>query len=288
MIKNIFTAVCVLVMSLSSAQNILAGKVTDHENNSGLPYVNIGIIGKRAGTISDKNGNYTLRLTDEISESDEVVFSHIGYKTARHKVSFLRKANAIVLEPDTNIIEEVAIKIDRKKTKKKKLGRRNIGLDMTHFPFFINNEHIVVDDLLSKETGMFIKIKNDSWVTGLNFKISSNQFKKLKFRINFYKIEKGLPTELLFANKNMLFDINEGYRGWFNVDLKDYDIYLEESTEVAVTIQWLESEKMEENSKLFMIPVSMVGGTQYVRDKAMDKWQKHKRALSFYLDTIEN
>lgn len=288
MIKNLLTAVCVSVMSSTYAQNVLVGKVTEQENNLGLPYVNIGISDKSVGTVSDSNGNYTLKLTDEIKESDEVVFSHIGYKTTEHTVSSLRKTNNVTLEPDENIIDEVVINVKNKKPKEKKLGRKNIGLDLTFFGFYSDYEHDVVNDALSKETGILVKVKNNSLATALNFKIFSNQYKHLKFRVNFYKIEKGLPTELLFTNKNILFDISDSYKGWFKVDLTDYDIYLDESLgEIAVTIQWLESEKMEENSKFFSIPVSMVGGTQYVRNKAMDSWKKHKQALSFYLDVTE-
>lgn len=164
-----------------------------------------------------------------------------------------------------------------------------MGLDLTHFSFYSSYEHDVVDDALSKETGMLFKLKKDCWINSLNFKISSNEYKHLKFRINFYKIENGVPGEQLFAAKNIIFKVDNSYTGWFNVDVRDYDIFLEkELGEIAVTTQWLESEKNNNKSKFLSIPISLTGGTQFVRNKTMDRWQKNKQSLSFYVDVVES
>ena len=197
-----------------------------------------------------------------------------------------RRENYLVKEQE-EILEEVVI--DLKKGKLQKLGKKNLGLDLTHFSFYSSYEHDVVDDALSKETGMLFKLKKDCWVNSLNFKISSNEYKHLKFRINFYKIEDGVPGEQLFAAKNIIFKVADNYTGWFNVDIRDYDIFLDkELDEVAVTIQWLESEKSNDKSKFLSIPVSLTGGSQFIRNKTMDRWQKNKQSLSFYVDVAES
>lgn len=92
-----------------------------------------------------------------------------------------------------------------------------------------------------------------------------------------------------FAAKNIIFKVDDNYTGWFNVDIRDYDIFLDkELDEVAVTIQWLESEKSNDKSKFLSIPVSLTGGSQFIRNKTMDRWQKNKQSLSFYVDVAES
>jgi hypothetical protein len=59
-------------------------------NQSGIPYVNIGIPAKAFGTISDEKGNFTLRITTE-QETDTVLITSIGYYPLVMSVSGLKK-----------------------------------------------------------------------------------------------------------------------------------------------------------------------------------------------------
>src|SRR5690606_37772729 len=144
-----------------------------------------------------------------------------------------------------------------------------------------------VDDRLSKERGMKLKIKRNCHIEDLNFNITSNDFTSLKFRVNLYKIEDGLPTDLLIE-KNIVFEVKDNYLGWFKVDLQPYEIYLDEDVEEdAVTIQWLESVKRDENSKYFSISTAASPlNTAYFREKAMDTWTTGGQSLSFYLNAM--
>jgi len=92
----------------------------------------------------------------------------------------------------------------------------------------------------------------------------------------------------LIVQENIIFEIKDNFLGWFKVDLEPYEIYLKEETEeVVVTIQWLESVKENEKSKYFAI--STAGSpthTAYFREKAMDNWDKGGQNLSFYLNAM--
>ncbi len=68
-----------------------------------------------------------------------------------------------------------------------------------------------VDDRLSKEIGMKFKLKKDCKINDLNFNINSNEFSSLKFRLNFYKIENGFPTILIFE-KDIVFEIKDEFK----------------------------------------------------------------------------
>lgn len=285
--KHILYLLCLFSFTFINAQQILTGKVIDDESQTGFPYVNIGIENKGVGTISNNDGTFTLKLNEQISDNDEVVFSHIGYESQRLKVTDLLKMNIITLKAEVNALDEVLISANKGKLKEKRLGRKSSGLiKVLFYGFYSNYEHDVVDDALGKETGMSFKIKEECKINKLNFYILTNQYKSLKFRVNFYEIEDGLPGNFLF-NKNILFEVKDGFTGWFQVDLEEYDLYLDKEIEdIAVTIQWVESEKMNTHSKYFNIPLSKsFNRTQYIRNKAMDSWNKQKTALSFYLDT---
>ncbi|MBU3024092.1 carboxypeptidase-like regulatory domain-containing protein [Zobellia galactanivorans] len=270
-----------------SQEKIISGKVLNFENNEPLSYVNIGIKNKTVGTVSNQNGLFNLSLNDKVTKNDTVVFSFIGYRTERYLISELNdKNNIILLQPEYTELDEVVVSSKKIKLKSKKIGRTSKGLGLTHMNFYSYYEKDV-DDRLSKERGMKLKIRRNCHIKDLNFKITSNDFTSLKFRVNFYKIEDGLPTELLIE-KNIVFEIKDNFLGWFKVDLKPYEIYLKEDIEdVAVTIQWLESVKKDEKSKYFSISTAASPlNIAYFREKAMDTWTTGGQSLSFYLNAM--
>ena len=105
--------------------------------------------------------------------------------------------------------------------------------------------------------------------------------------MNFYKIENGFPTALI-VEKDIVFEIKDEFKGWYSLDLKPYEIYLDKETEdIAITIQWVESKKANERSKYFGISTAMSATeTGFFREKAMDGWRKSGQSLSFYLNTM--
>jgi|GEM_PF-725019 len=284
--KSIFSIILLLIIPYSHAQNIV-GKVIDSETLVGIPYVNMGIKEKSVGTISNKDGAFVLKVNDQVSENEEVVFSHIGYESQVIKIADLLKKNTIVLETNVNDLDEVIVDADKRIVKKKTMGKKRANLvKALYYGFYSGYEHDVVDDALGKETGMHFNVKRDCKIEKLNFYIFGNQYKSLKFRVNFYEIENGLPGNSIF-NENIIFEVKDGVTGWFGVDLEEYNLYLDkELNEIAITIQWIESEKMNAQSKFFSILAALSSWrVQYIRNKSMDKWEKQKAALNFNIET---
>ncbi len=252
--KNFLSIIIGLISVIAySQQETLSGKVLNLENSEPLAYVNIGIKNKTVGTVSDKNGLFKLILNDKVTSKDTVVFSYVGFKTKKYLISELNKLiDAIVLQPKNVELDEVVLSTKKIKLKSKKIGRTSKGLGLMHSNFYTYNEK-GVDDRLSKEKGMKFKMRRNCHIKDLNFNITSNDFKSLKFRVNFYKIKDGLPTHLIIQ-ENIIFEIKDNFLGWFTVNLEPYEIYLAEKVEeIAVTIQWLESVKSNEKSKYFAI-----------------------------------
>ncbi len=124
-------------------------------------------------------------------------------------------------------MDEVVVKFT--KPKAKIFERNSKGFGLMHFNFYTSYEKDV-DNRLSKEIGMKFKLKKDCKINDLNFNVTSNEFSSLKFRLNIYKVENGLPTELI-SDKDIVFEIKDEFIGWFNLDLKHYNIYLDKDSE---------------------------------------------------------
>lgn len=270
-----------------SQDQFIKGNILNFESSEPLPYVNIGIVDKSVGTVSDKNGFFKLFLHKNVTSKDTIVVSHVGFKTDKFLVSDLNKLEEPVsLLPQNMELDEVVLNSKKIELKSKKIGRASKGLGLMHSNFYTAHEKSV-DDRLSKEKGMKFTVRRNCYIKDLNFNITSNDFKSLKFRVNFYKIKDGLPTDLIVF-ENIIFEIRDNYLGWYTVDLEQYDIFFNEKIEeVAVTIQWLESIKTNEKSKYFAISTSSSPAhTGYFREKVMDRWNKAGQNLSFYLNAM--
>lgn len=268
-----------------SEEKVIVGRVIDLSSGHPISFVNIGIALKGAGTISSEQGLFKLKLNSSINSTDTIYFSHVGYTTCKYLVNEMKDTlNTIQLVSNAVQLNEIVITPQKKRNKV--FGRNSRGLGLMHYNFYTAYEK-EVDDRLSKEIGIVIKPKGDCILEDFNIYISSNEFSSLKFRLNFYKIEDGKPTAIIIS-KEIIFEIRNQYKGWFNVDLTPYHIYLNKDMgEVAATIQWIQSKKAFESSKYFGISTS-VSPTEasFFREKSMDVWKKEKQALSFYFNSL--
>jgi TonB-linked SusC/RagA family outer membrane protein len=84
---------------------VITGKVTDKEEGTPLPGVNIYIKGTTIGTVTDIDGNYTLTVSDE---GQILVFSQMGMKTEQVTIGNQRVIN-MQLETDQIGLDEVVV-----------------------------------------------------------------------------------------------------------------------------------------------------------------------------------
>ncbi|MGF1534059.1 MAG: carboxypeptidase-like regulatory domain-containing protein [Bernardetiaceae bacterium] len=96
---------------LAMAQERIEGRVLDKATQSPLAYASIGIAGKRYGTVSNESGSFTFRLPPEVSPSDTLICSFIGYATFRIPLQDLPK-NPLTISLDAIdlILDEVVIR----------------------------------------------------------------------------------------------------------------------------------------------------------------------------------
>jgi len=265
--------------------NFVKGTLIDKITHKPLAYANIGIINTKYGTISDSSGIFNLKISSISKKNCLVSFAFIGYNTLELPLSSLDSINNLIeLSPSVNILPEVTIGL--KKFIPDIIGRNSIGFGLmsSNFYSYYDKEQ---NDRLSREMGMKFNIKNECKIEEFSFNIASNEYKSVKFRLNIYSIKNKIPNELLI-NENIIFTVENQFLGWFKLDLKPYNIYIDkENKDIAVTIQWIESVKINEKSKYFAISSSLATKENNIfREKGFDKWAFYKANLSFYIKTL--
>lgn len=266
-----------------NAQVKVRGKVIDSKTQTTLPFATVGIKNKGVGTVTDENGHFNFEISvDSIGKNDNLIISSIGYKQAEISVlEFNKGFQTITLNPAVIGLNEVIIK--PKKVKTKVFGRTGRSAIMS--TRMITERNHVSDDL-GKEIGTVLDIDKNCQLKDFNLYVIFNRFKLIKFRLNIYSVKNDLPDTLL-VNDNIIFDVQQGRQTWINVDLKKYNIYLNGTDKIAVTIQWLKSETGDDPKKSFNVAaVPSSSKSILFRDKSQSQWLKVAGNLSFNVTAV--
>lgn len=87
------------------AQKTITGKVTDANNGTTLPGVNVVVKGTTTGTVTDMNGAYSLKVA---ANAQTLVFSFIGYTTKEEAIG-TKTTIDISLAPSAELLDEVVL-----------------------------------------------------------------------------------------------------------------------------------------------------------------------------------
>lgn len=88
----------------------LKGKIINESTNESVAYTNIGLEGTFYGTASDAEGNFELKIPEELT-SKNIFFSAVGFKNIMFPVTelFNKEFNVIKLSPQSYDIENIDI-----------------------------------------------------------------------------------------------------------------------------------------------------------------------------------
>lgn len=118
-----------LIPFLSASQSLppkVEGTILDTTGEH-LAYVNVGIVNKPIGTVSNNNGRFTLNLK-EVSTDDTIKLSLAGYTPLKLAVKNLinnKPDQVFELEKQPILIEEV--NITHKRKRQLEIGRKTTG-----------------------------------------------------------------------------------------------------------------------------------------------------------------
>lgn len=102
---------CYLCSQASALGQAITSQVLDIKTGRPIPYVNIGIVGKSIGTVTDENGRFELTIHDAL-DNDTLRFSMVSYVSKSVVVSDIRSsgiAKSISMEERQIQLQEVVV-----------------------------------------------------------------------------------------------------------------------------------------------------------------------------------
>ena len=178
------------------------GRILSSETGSGVAYVNIGLIGKNLGTVSDQNGNFKIDLT-KANDNDSVRFSMIGYGSKTLTVSKLRgdSLKNIYLTPVNYNIEE--IKVTYHKPKNLRIGNPVETNDLRSG--FSNND-------LGSELGIKAFVKKKVVLKNVNLDVAVCTYDSVIYRLNIYQTDNQIDYRNILKEPIYIFILKRGYK----------------------------------------------------------------------------
>jgi hypothetical protein len=251
-----FIALFTAAALLSNAQTF-EGFVKDAKTLAPLSYVNVGIIGKGVGTVTDQQGRFKLSLSN--NDADSLRISMVGYTPQTFLVDNIKNGSlpkTTLLQPAVNQLKEV--KVDNHKWKQAILG--NTTKSKNSNAGFRSNQ-------LGNEIGTIIKIKRSpTFIKEFNAAISVAPLDSVKLRLNFYTVKDGLPDQLL-QHENIFVIVRKGQES-VKVNLEPYNIIVEDK--FCVTLETIQNAR----GHGLMFSASFFSGSVISRDASQDKWEK--------------
>lgn len=159
-------------------QNI-TGKIYNSVNKQPVEYVNIGIVGKNVGTVTDAKGQFSFYV-DPKYDKDTILFSVVGYKPLITTVYKLRKQieNNILLDEAIYKLSEVIIK-------PKIFKQRTLGVTTKYKKLAAGFK----DNLLGYECGILMRVKKTAFIKKVKINISYCSYDTIFYRLNIYKVQ---------------------------------------------------------------------------------------------------
>lgn len=246
------------LMGFNIQAQVITGILKDKNTSELLQYVNVGVVGKNIGTVSDEKGVFKINVP-AANDNDILKISMVGYDDLSYTVADFRKqiaTNSLVLmQHSNNQLKEVVIK--NKKLKEKILGNKTKSQGTT--VSFSSNK-------LGNEIGMMMKIKKSpTRLKTFTASLASKENYPVKMRLNFYSVKDGMPNESLLSENIIVTAPKENTK--LEVDLTDYGIVVED--DFFVTLEWIENAPggIAFSAALFASPF-------YARDTSQANWEK--------------
>jgi len=261
----------VLFSSIPVYSQSLKGKVLSTSTNAGIGFVNVVIVGKNIGTVSDEDGNFTIEHVN-LFDSDSLRFSIIGYESKNLSVLQFKEDSVKKVFLDLKIYKLLEVNVVHKKGRKPKeiiIGTPVVSNDLKSG--FENND-------LGSELGIKVHVKQPVLLKDLNLNVATCTFDSVTYRLNIYQsvnqIEyKNILTEPIYISfsKDKIMNV-------ISYDLRKYSIIVEGNILIALELY----KDLGEGSLLFH--TEFFTGFTFHRKTIEGNWTKSPGVIGMYLD----
>ena len=262
----LFLFAFLLCIPVLNAQYILQGRIIDALTKEPLPFVNVGVLKKELGTVSNEDGFFFLEVPDVFAK-ETLRFSMIGFDQRDFQVAdfeaILLSNNTLVLAEQTTFLEEVVLTAEKKWDTRVSGNATTSKLLITGF----------TSNQLGNEIALFVKVKKTpAYIEGIQFSVVENIYPEVRFRVNVYSSEYRFPDENIL--KENIFVTLKQSEGIISVDLKEYDILVDD--DVFISLEWIDEDLGSEG---LWFSAGVFGKSIYARSTSQAEWKK-QRGLS--------
>lgn len=218
------------LLVVSAAAQPITGRVTDARTGQPLPFVNIGVVGKALGTVSNEQGQYGLAFQESLA-NDTVRVSYLGYQPRLLTLRQLQAQPAVALTAAAVALAEVRVAGKAQFRRVHTLGNTSNGETSTNT--LSNND-------LGGQVGTVIKLsRRPTRLRNATFNIARTSQGVVTFRVNIYRLDAhGRPTDTKLLTRDIIVTA-PAVRGPLTVDLTPDQLILDENFFLAIEmLKW--------------------------------------------------
>lgn len=247
-------------------QNI-SGVVINENSKLPVEYVNIGIVRKNIGTVSDFYGKYNLPLDSQFDD-DTLLFSSIGYLPFSIKISDLKKGNnkTVFLKEKVYEIKEIIVT-------PRTFTPHTLGIT-THFKYFCAG---FKENLLGYELGAFMNVKKSAIIKMVKINIAACSYDSIFYRLNIYKVTGKMNFENILTNPVYINLPKDKVKEEIQIDLQDQHIVID--GDFLVTLEHVK----DLGSGYLYFCASLMDRTFY-RETSQGEWKTVPVGISISVD----
>ncbi len=250
-----------------------SGKVISGQTDSGLSYVNVLVLGKNIGTVTDESGNFTL-CSDNITDNDSLRFSAIGFKAVTVQVRSFREDTLknIYLDPRVYDLREVNVTYNKQKNKVIRLGS---VVDSNYLKSgFADND-------LGSELGIKLFVKKPVKLKNINLNVAVCTFDSVTYRLNVYETFNQISYRNILTEPIYLSFSGKETGEMITFDLSRYSIVIQGNVLISLELyKDLGKGKLLFNTEYFT-------GYTYHRKTSDGKWVGSPGVIGMFLNSHE-
>lgn len=260
----------VLAISLPVHSQSRKGKVLSSETNTGIGYVDIGVLGASIGTVTDASGDFTIVLDDKF-DNDSIRFSMIGYESKSFLVGHLKEEKMlnVYLTPKSYNLPE--IKVVYRRPREIKLGTE-VTTNTLRSGFSSND--------LGSELGIKVHTKGLVKLKDIKFNVAVCTFDSVTYRLNIYQRNNSTEYRNILIKPIYITFSKDKINEVITFDLKDYSIFIEGDVLIALELY----KDLGEGSLLFH--TQFFTGITYHRKTSEGKWTESPGLIGIYMNGL--
>jgi hypothetical protein len=246
------------------------GNVLSEDFKTGIGFVNIGVIGKNIGTVSDKSGHYSIDLK-QISDKDSIRFSMIGYDSRSFLIGEFRKDSTrdVYLSQRVYCIPEFTVVY--RKPRRIELGTR---VTSDFGSGFGSND-------LGLELAVKVHARGRVRLDDINLNISKCTYDSVTYRLNVYQLNDNKEYVNILNEPVYLSFTKDKIKEAITFNLTKYSIIIEGDIMVA-----LELYRDLGEGKLFFRTEEFTGTTFHRRSNT-GTWGEAAGVVGIYLRGVK-